>query len=61
MERELAVFNDAGLVLKTGTYPKIPKGTVFSVEVGVLRNSKKIHKHELLTFPLDTDFGDDAE
>ena len=51
MELDEAVFQDTGLLIKTGYYPKIPKGTKFNVEISVLRNVKKIAKNEVLTFP----------
>ena len=49
MELETAVFEDHGLLIKTGSYPKLPKGSRFNVEIGVLRNVKRIAKKDLLT------------
>jgi len=51
MELETAVFEDQGLLIKTGSYPKLPKGSRFNVEIGVLRNVKRIAKNDLLTIP----------
>ena len=46
--------------MKTGTYPKLPRGTSFNVHVGVFRNTRKLCKDDVLTFPYDTVFDDAA-
>ena len=55
------MFQDLGLLMKSGTYPEMPKGTVFNIAVGVLQNNKNISKNGVLTFACGAKFGDDAE
>ena len=53
MSLEHAAFLDCGLAMKTGVYPRIPRGTNFTIHVNVLRNSRKIAKGDVLIFPYD--------
>ena len=54
MELETIVFNDAGLGIKSGTYPKLPRGTQFNVALVVCRNVKKITKGDVLLLPFES-------
>ena len=50
MELESIVFQDTGLEPKGAKFPKPPKSSTISVEVGVSRNTKKIDKCDTRCF-----------
>ena len=55
MELDTMVFRDPGFAIKAGTYPQIPKGVEFTVEMHIARNVSHISKGEVLRLPfLDT-------
>ena len=50
MAFETNAFQDLGLNVNTGGFPKLPRGSKFTVAIDVLRNVKKVAKGDVLTF-----------
>ena len=53
MELESFVFVDTGLANVAGAYPKMPKAAKFSLEMTILRNTKRIAEGDILCLPFE--------